>query len=128
MLRSIGALASGLGRWMGGWLGPEPDFDAHTPSATRNTMDTLENTYLPTILDVVIVKAMLIKGLHLPPELVDNVVDQAGYWPHATSEVDFETNPDNHANHHVSSHTSNSPNEFLVSIPPPGCPTKYASF
>jgi len=49
--------------------------------------------YEPSILDVIVVKAMLTKTLHtrslhkLPPELVDSIVDFAEYWPHTSVEV-----------------------------------------
>lgn len=45
--------------------------------------------YEPSIPDVLVVKAMLGKGLHLPPELIDSIVDQAEYWPHTSAMVDY---------------------------------------
>ncbi|KAK0730317.1 hypothetical protein B0H67DRAFT_477457 [Lasiosphaeris hirsuta] len=54
--------------------------------------DNSTHTYEPSILDVLVVKAMLNKSLLLPPEIIDNIVDQAEYWPHTTTE--FTSNGD----------------------------------
>ncbi|KAB5547188.1 hypothetical protein GE09DRAFT_1130259 [Coniochaeta sp. 2T2.1] len=40
----------------------------------------------PSILDVLVVKAMLAKACKLPVELVNTILDLAEYWPHTTSE------------------------------------------
>lgn len=42
--------------------------------------------YEPSIIDVLIVKAMLNKALALPPELLNTIFDLAEYWPHSTTE------------------------------------------
>ncbi len=44
--------------------------------------------YEPTVLDVLVVKAMLQKAMRLPGELIDLVIDQAEYWPHTTASFD----------------------------------------
>ncbi len=49
-----------------------------------------ENLHEPSIADVLVVKAMLIKALSLPPEIVDSLIDLAEYWPHTTSGISFE--------------------------------------
>jgi hypothetical protein len=38
--------------------------------------------YTPTVVDVIVVKTMLEKVAPLPPEILDSIVDYAGYWPH----------------------------------------------
>jgi len=43
--------------------------------------------YLPSVQDVIVVKAMLLKGKYLPIEIVDLLVDHAEYWPHTTAAV-----------------------------------------
>lgn len=40
----------------------------------------------PSVLDVLVVRAMLNKACSLPPELLDTILDQAEYWPHSTTE------------------------------------------
>jgi hypothetical protein len=46
--------------------------------------------YEPSVLDVLVVKAMLNKALRLPPELLYTIVDFAEYWPHSTAVTDFK--------------------------------------
>jgi hypothetical protein len=43
--------------------------------------------YEPSILDVLVVKAMLNKALALPPELLNTIIDLAEYWPHSSTEL-----------------------------------------
>lgn len=43
--------------------------------------------YKPSIIDVIVVKAMLVKGLQIPVEIADNIIELAEYWPHVTAEV-----------------------------------------
>ena len=45
----------------------------------------------PGVADVLVVKAMLIKALSLPPEIVDYLIDLAEYWPHTTAGISFES-------------------------------------
>ena len=45
----------------------------------------------PSIVDVIVVKAMLTKALSLPPEIIDRIVDLAEYWPHTTTELNGTT-------------------------------------
>ncbi|KAL1870267.1 hypothetical protein VTK73DRAFT_2716 [Phialemonium thermophilum] len=49
-----------------------------------------EEPYEPSISDVFVVRAMLSKALALPPELVNDVLDWAEYWPHATVKAEYE--------------------------------------
>ncbi|KAI3398091.1 hypothetical protein diail_9844 [Diaporthe ilicicola] len=44
--------------------------------------------YEPSAIDVVVAKAMLTKGLGLPPEIVLSVLDHAEYWPHTSTTLD----------------------------------------
>lgn len=46
--------------------------------------------YEPTILDVLVVREMLNRGLGLLPELIDDVFDWAEYWPHSTAVGSYE--------------------------------------
>jgi hypothetical protein len=39
----------------------------------------------PTILDVLVVKAMLNRAFALPVELTNSVLDMAEYWPHSST-------------------------------------------
>jgi hypothetical protein len=45
--------------------------------------------YEPTVADVLVVKAMLTKGLSLPVEVIDTIVDLAEYWPHTTTRTNL---------------------------------------
>jgi hypothetical protein len=51
------------------------------------TPDTEGSAHEPIIADVLVVKAMLTKGLSLPVEIIDTIVDLAEYWPHTTAET-----------------------------------------
>jgi hypothetical protein len=51
------------------------------------TPDTEGSAHEPTIADVLVVKAMLTKGLSLPIEIIDTIVDLAEYWPHTTAKA-----------------------------------------
>lgn len=62
----------------------KPAEDANKAAETEST------AHEPTIADVLVVKAMLIKALNLPAELVDAIVDLAEYWPHTTTEASFD--------------------------------------
>ena len=57
--------------------------------ATQDTKapDTGVSAHEPTIADVLVVKAMLTKGLSLPVEIIETIVDFAEYWPHTTAET-----------------------------------------
>ncbi|KAK4199845.1 hypothetical protein QBC40DRAFT_281229 [Triangularia verruculosa] len=73
--------------------------------------------YKPSITDVIVVKAMLVKGLRMPAELVGSIVELAEYWPHVTSEVRWgDDNP--YIVHSGASHE----NQFLLRTPPLGFP------
>ncbi|KAL2016175.1 hypothetical protein VTK56DRAFT_4093 [Thermocarpiscus australiensis] len=63
----------------------DPD-EAADSSATQPT-------YEPSVADVLVVKAMLNKGLSIPPEIADTIIDLAEYWPHTTTEVSFDGSP-----------------------------------
>jgi hypothetical protein len=45
----------------------------------------------PSLVDVIVAKAMLTKALSLPPEITDRIVDLAEYWPHTTTELNGTT-------------------------------------
>lgn len=81
---------------------------------------TPREDYVPTYADVFVVKSMLLvpHGYSLPPEIVDMIVDHAGYWAHTTSEVRF--GDDIHTMKAITQHIED---ELLVSQPPPSPPT-----
>ncbi|KAK5656386.1 hypothetical protein OQA88_4767 [Cercophora sp. LCS_1] len=54
-----------------------------------------EAPYEPTILDVLVAKAMISKGLGLPAELTDAILDHAEYWPHSTTHVNYTSQTGN---------------------------------
>ena len=51
------------------------------------TTEASASQYLPSVPDVMVVKAMLLKSIQLPIEIVDLVLDYAEYWPHTTAYV-----------------------------------------
>ncbi|KAK1763564.1 hypothetical protein QBC33DRAFT_549332 [Phialemonium atrogriseum] len=64
------------------------------PSLASAKMEHLEaldgnDLYEPTVLDVLVVRAMINKAFGLAPELVDAVIDAAEYWPHSTVIGDY---------------------------------------
>ncbi|KAK0671186.1 hypothetical protein QBC41DRAFT_344855 [Cercophora samala] len=83
---------------------------------TTGKMDA-EGVYKPSITDVIVVKVMLVKGLQIPAELVDSIVELAEYWPHVTAEVTWgDERPKQ-----VWSGGSRE-NQFLLRTPPLGFP------
>lgn len=76
---------------------------------------TPREDYIPTYADVFVVKSLLLvpHGYSLPPEIVDMIVDHAGYWAHTTSEVKFGTDI-----HTMKAITQRAEDELLVSQPP----------
>jgi hypothetical protein len=66
-----------------------PDSDT---MASNGQPDAPNSRYEPTVMDVLITKAMLIKTLALPREIVDAIIDLAGYWPHTTVEREYRDN------------------------------------
>ncbi|KLU92665.1 hypothetical protein MAPG_11609 [Magnaporthiopsis poae ATCC 64411] len=47
----------------------------------------------PSVLDVLVVKAMMTKALTLPLELVNRIIDFAEYWPHTSAQLDYGGTP-----------------------------------
>ena len=45
-------------------------------------------TYEPTTADVVRVRQIIFKGVNVPVELIDMILDFAEYWPHNTTVLD----------------------------------------
>jgi hypothetical protein len=58
-------------------------------SAESAEDDAESSLYEPSITDVLIVKSILNKGLNLPMEIVDALIDFAEYWAHSSTEVSF---------------------------------------
>ncbi|KAK4171605.1 hypothetical protein QBC36DRAFT_91426 [Triangularia setosa] len=83
---------------------------------TTGKMDA-EGFYKPSITDVIVVKAMLVKGLRIPVEIVDSIVELAEYWPHVTAEVIWG---DKDSNQVYSG--PDRENQFLLRTPPLGFP------
>ena len=63
--------------------------------------------------DVVVVSFMLSKARRLPPDIVQVILDLAGYWAHSSSEVVFTEDPS--ARPAVVWGNTHMPNKFLVS-------------
>ncbi|KAK3330681.1 hypothetical protein B0H66DRAFT_544603 [Apodospora peruviana] len=89
-------------RWLTGIISPvaysnsstEKQDDGNDTDATYDTDDDEHHgPYEATVLDVLVVKAMLTKALNLPPEIVDSIVDLAEYWPHTTTEISYVDQP-----------------------------------
>jgi hypothetical protein len=73
--------------WMTGAVVGQPTSDANIDGHDSNAVgEDVEPPYEPTVVDVLVVKAMLNKAFALPPELLNTILDQAEYWPHSTSE------------------------------------------
>lgn len=85
-----------VGRPLGWFLGQSPvdspDGSQPTPSSSsspgeatpaRMASSTLD-AYRPSVIDVLVVKAMVNRAFGLPIELIDTIVDMAEYWPHST--------------------------------------------
>lgn len=91
--------------------------DEHDDNDNMDIDTTPNDTYVPpisyepTILDVLVVKAMLNRALRLPPEILDAIADWAEYWPHTSTEIDY-TNRPAHARKDASLAVEN---QFLVS-------------
>ncbi len=72
----------------------QPPVDQPSQANPENPPEnpTHEHTlHEPSVADVLVVKAMLIKALSLPPEIVDNLVDLAEYWPHTSTGISFDS-------------------------------------
>ncbi|TPX11102.1 uncharacterized protein E0L32_007963 [Thyridium curvatum] len=67
------------------WQGLNMDSPNSSPAQLDGAVDFVE----PSAMDVLIVKAMLQKGLKLPAEIVDSLLDHAEYWLHTTAVADF---------------------------------------
>jgi len=67
--------------------GQEDDRSEGTNDDASVSEEAPASRYLPTVKDVMVVKAMLLKAISLPIEIVDLVLDHAEYWPHTTAFV-----------------------------------------
>ena len=45
--------------------------------------------FYPSPVDIFIVRAMLVEGLHIPLLIVDNVLEEAEYWARSSTRIDF---------------------------------------
>ncbi|KAL6872489.1 hypothetical protein HDV57DRAFT_505317 [Trichoderma longibrachiatum] len=54
----------------------------------RDSSASSDSPYEPSLVDIALVKAMLIRAKQLPPDLVDAVLDMAEYWAHSTTRLD----------------------------------------
>lgn len=48
-----------------------------------------DGSYKPSPTDVVVARTLLTRGRKLPPDLVDDIFDYAGYWAHSSNEIDY---------------------------------------
>ncbi|KAF7552431.1 hypothetical protein G7046_g7410 [Stylonectria norvegica] len=58
-------------------------------STPDNETRSENEPYLPTPVDITVVRIMLVRGKRLPPDLVDAMLDFAEYWAHNSNEVDY---------------------------------------
>ncbi|KAG9252506.1 uncharacterized protein F5Z01DRAFT_232268 [Emericellopsis atlantica] len=58
------------------------------PSPRPGTRDE-NGLYEPTPTDIFVVRAMLVKAMRLPPDIVDAVFDYAEYWAHSSNYIDY---------------------------------------
>ncbi|KAK1826905.1 hypothetical protein QBC39DRAFT_315943 [Podospora conica] len=109
-------MLSMLGGWVR-WLANMDDPNSN--QAVEVDSDAPRGDYLPTYTDVLVVKCLLAvpHGYSLPPEVVDIIVDHAGYWAHTTSEVKF--GDDIHTMKAITQHIED---ELLLRTPPLGFP------
>ena len=54
----------------------------------RSSSASDDRPYEPSLVDIALVKAMLIRAKKLPPDLVDTILDMAEYWAHSTTRLD----------------------------------------
>lgn len=108
---------AGLTQWVGSLMASEPE-----DQKERTAEEILKDPFEPQVLDVIVVKAMLVNGLHLPPELVDSIIDHAEYWPHTSTEVNFTKHPSGFHTVGFLTTAEDSENELLVS------PSIFGSF
>jgi hypothetical protein len=57
-------------------------------TAQQSSSESGDRPYEPSLVDIALVKAMLIRAKKLPPDLVDAVLDMAEYWAHSTTRLD----------------------------------------
>lgn len=95
------------------WQGLNMDSSSSSPAQLDGAADFVE----PSAMDVLIVKAMLQKGLKLPAEIVDSLLDHAEYWLHTTTVADFSQEYGDAVR--VLGGRSTGENKFLVSHPSP---------
>ncbi|EJT71099.1 hypothetical protein GGTG_12120 [Gaeumannomyces tritici R3-111a-1] len=77
-----------------------PQDDPGVGASTTPTMPgsfpesvTVSAPHRPSVLDVVVAKAMMVKALTLPLELVNRIMDFAEYWPHTSAQLDYGAAP-----------------------------------
>ncbi|KAF6837411.1 hypothetical protein CPLU01_03035 [Colletotrichum plurivorum] len=75
--------------------------------------------YKPTPIDVIVVRVMLEKAAHLPPEVLDMVFDLAEYWPHSTAFVHYPVNRNDRSSFSVRGSTQDE-NKLILRCPPVG--------
>ncbi|KAK0656262.1 hypothetical protein B0T16DRAFT_32583 [Cercophora newfieldiana] len=102
------------------WLTGRDELIEPIEPAVRTPEEILSNPYLPSVLDVIVVKSMLVKGLKLPLELIDSIVDQAEYWPHTSSEINYATGDSPFYTVGYSTTADDSENELLLRAVPLG--------
>lgn len=71
--------------------------------------------FKPTVLDVLVVRAMLNASLPIPAELVDTIIEQAEYWAHSQTQTDHPSTAGSRAQIIDDSHSGD---RFLVRCPP----------
>ncbi|KAK3372324.1 hypothetical protein B0H63DRAFT_484365 [Podospora didyma] len=95
--------------------------DTNTPGEEEGHSQVAEMKYEPSLLDVIVVKTMMKKAMHLPPEMIDQIANQAEYWPHTSTEVSYGINPVSGVLAVRGGH-GRQENQFLLRTPPIGFP------
>ena len=72
--------------WMTGAVFGQPTSSASNGPGSGTAGPDDVDPYEPSVLDVLVVKAMLNKVFALPPELLNTILDSAEYWPRSTTE------------------------------------------
>lgn len=109
--------------------GPRDPFKAGSSSNQAAQTDSDANEASPrpgpSVLDVLVTKALLHKGCNLPIELVDVIIEHAEYWPHTTVSADFSDSDGTDSLPVYGSGANN--NEFLLRTLPLGFHTQRHS-
>lgn len=81
ILRRLQGIAAGEG--------PSEPEAMSLPAQNLGTRARGDNYHDPSPIDIVVVRTMLAKGLKLPVDLVDGILEHAEYWVRTTTAVNY---------------------------------------